>query len=530
MQKKIRPVQLLLIAVLSISGAYAQPMKKEAPKLLVGITIDRLRSDYLQLFFDGFGERGFKRLMKEGLVYTDVQFEFPEIDKSSSVSTIYTGANPFYSGIVSDKVYDIKQKKIRPSLFDSRYMGNYTSETLSPDNILVSTIGDELKIATQGLCDVYAVAPEYQVALLSAGHAANGAFWLDDLNGRWATTTYFKEIPWYVDKYNSQESLATFIESKTWENMHPVSFYTYFPYIKPLSGFKYVYNDFNRFKLFKTSPLVNEEVNRLVERFFEYGTLGKKDIPDFLSVSYFAGSPDDKNVREYSVELQDTYFRLDKELEKLLDLIDKKAGLQNTVIFVASTGYFTDKETVPTLVNLPVGEFYPKRCLALLNMYLMAVYGQGNWVDTYYDKQIYLNRKLIEDKQIPIGDIQNKAADFLIDFSGIQDVFTSHDILHGRWNEIMLNIRNGFHRSVSGDLLLEILPGWKIVQEDNPSEKDEYVRTAHIPTPLIIMGPNVPAQTIQRKIKATQIAPSVSRLLRIRVPNASTDDALPEIR
>jgi hypothetical protein len=277
--------------------------------------------------------------------------------------------------------------------------------------------------------------------------------------------------------------------------------------------------------------LVNGEVNRLVERFFEYGTIGKKNVPDFLAISYFAGNSEERNVRNYSVELQDTYFRLDKDLEKLLDLIDKKVGLQNTVIFVASTGYFNDRETIPKLVNISSpGEFYPKRCLALLNMYLMAVYGQGNWVDTYYDKQIFLNRKLIEDRQILIEDIQNKAADFLIEFSGIQDVFTSHDILHGRWNDSMLKIRNGFHRNVSGDLLLEIQPGWKIVREDNTADNDEYVHVGQIPVPLIISGAGVSGQTIHRKIRATQIAPAVCRLLRIRSPNASSDDALQEVR
>ncbi len=526
---KVKLTQIL-IAILSISSAYAQQVKKEAPKLLVGITIDQLRSDYLQLFFDGFGEKGFKRLMREGLVYTDVQFDFPEIDKSSSTATIQTGTNPFNHGIVADKIYDFKQKKHYPSLYDPAFMGNYTSETLSPNKLLTSTIGDELKIATGGLSDVYSIAPEYQIALLSAGHTANGAFWLDDLNGRWATTTYFKDIPWYVDRYNSQESLTTYIETTNWQNSHPVSFYAYFPHVKSESGFRYTYNSYNRYKLFKSSPLVNGEVNRLVERFFEYGTFGKKTVPDYLAVSYFAGIEEGKNVQEYSLELQDTYFRLDKDLEKLLDLIDKKVGLQNTIIFVTSTGYFNDEERVSPLINMPVGEFYPKRCLALLNMYLMAVYGQGNWVETYYDRQIFLNRKLIEDKQISIEEIQNKAADFLIEFSGVQDVFTLHDILHGRWNESILAIRNGFHRNVSGDLLLEIQPGWKIIQEDNTAEKDEYVRVANIPVPLIIKAPGVPAQTIHREIKATQIAPSVCRLLRIRSPNASTDSTLPEIR
>ena len=522
---------LSLLIVFGITAGYAQQNKKETPKLIVGITIDRLRSDYLQLFFDGFGNRGFKRLMKDGLVYTDVRFDFPKPDKSSSVATIYTGANPSYTGIVSDKTYDAKSKKIRLSLFDARFMGNYTSETLSPKNLLVSTIGDELKVAAQGLCEVYAIAPESQTAIIAAGHTGDGAFWIDDATGDWATTTYYKEIPSFVDRYNRGSSLSSTGKSKTWVPLQTLSSYIYLPFATSKTGFRYTYDSYNRFKALKTSPLVNEEVNRLVERFFENTNIGQKNVPDFLSIAYYAGTPDDdKIVSDYSMELQDTYFRLDKNLEKLLELIDKKVGLQNAVIFVTSSGYFNEKEPAPSLPNYPVEDFYPKRCLALLNMYLMAIYGQENWVDTYYDRQIFLNRKLIESKQISLKEIQDKAAEFLIEFGGIREVFTAFDILYGRRDDVLRYVGNGFHQSVSGDLLLKIQPGRKIIQEDSPSDKDEYVHFSHIPAPLIISGANVPAQTIHRKTDATQIAPTICRLLHIRTPNASTAEALPEIQ
>jgi hypothetical protein len=409
-------------------------------------------------------------------------------------------------------------------------MGNYTSETLSLNSLLSSTIGDELKLATSGICEVYAIAPEYQVALLSAGRAADAAYWLDEVTGRWATTTYFRNLPWYIDRYNTQHAPATRYESLMWKNMHQPDFYTFLPYIrKKNENFQYDYRDYARYKSLKTSALINEEVTRLADCFFEYSTLGKDDAPDMLALSYFAGIPPDKAVPDYALELQDTYFRLDKELEKLLNQIDKKTGLHNTVIFIASTGYFAAKATTFSHVNIPVGEFYPKRSIALLNMYLMAIYGQGNWVETYFDKQVFLNRKLIEDKQISLEEIQRKAANFLIELSGIQDVATASDIVHSRTGETFRYARSGYCPGISGDLLLEIRSGWKIVEEDEYA-KEEYVSKARVQTPLIIMAPGIPGKTVQQKIRATQIAPSVCHILRICSPNAATDDILLEIK
>lgn len=516
---KLKLTQLLII-LFGISSAYAQQTaKKESPKLVVTITIDRLRSDYLQLFMEGFGERGFKRLMREGLVFNDVRFEFPSIDKSTAAATIFTGTTPFYHGIISDKIYDRKQRKILSSLYDSRFMGNYTSETLSPANLQVSTIGDAIKSATAGMSEVYAIAPDYQLAVLSAGHAANAAYWLDDLNGHWATTTYFKNLPWYVDQYNTKESLANRITSLSWQNLYSPDRYNYIPYLNNNSvGFNYQYKDYDRFRAIKTSALVNEEVTRLAERFFDNSTLGRKNVPDLFAISYFAGIGENRSVSDYAAELQDMYFRLDKELEKLFNLIDKKVGLKNTLIVLASTGYFSEKEKDREHVNVPVGEFYPKRSIALLNMYLMAIYGEGNWIEYYHNNQLFLNKKLIEDKRISIEEIQRKSADFVSELSGVQNVFTAYNIYHTQGNPDFQRIKNGFNKNISGDLFIEIRPGWKIIDENGNqlNQNSSY----SVQNPLMIWHPNFAAHTINEKIRATQIAPSICYILRIQIGRA----------
>ena len=161
------------------------------------------------------------------------------------------------------------------------------------------------------------------------------------------------------------------------------------------------------------------------------------------------------------------------------------------------------------------------RCAALLNMFLMATYGEGQFVEAYQDQQIYLNHKLIEKKQLDLAEIQDKAADFLIQFSGVNEVYSAHRLLLGAWTPEIHMIRNGFHRKRSGDLLIDVLPGWTVVNEHNPSE-NKIIRHAHIPAPLIFFGNSVKPEVIQTPVTVDHIAPTLANAMRIRAPNACT--------
>ncbi len=169
----------------------------------------------------------------------------------------------------------------------------------------------------------------------------------------------------------------------------------------------------------KTSPFINKEINRLAKQFLEYAAFGSRSCPDMLAITYYAGNYRSLMNKEYNREIQDLYYQLDKDIEELLDALDKKVGLQNTLIVFTGTGYFRSEEEYPEGLLLGGGDFHPKRCIALLNMYLMAVYGQDqNWVTGYYKNQIYLNRKAIENAKIDMTEIQEKAAAFVQEFTG----------------------------------------------------------------------------------------------------------------
>jgi hypothetical protein len=514
-----------LIAVMAVTGLRAQQTGEQPPKLVISIVVDQLRGDYLQYFSPTFGERGFKRLMNEGLVYHQVDFGFPNVGRAASIATIYTGAYPYYHGIVADKKFDFESKREVSTIYDNTYLGNYTTDRLSPLALSGSTLGDELKIATDGKSDVYAIASNAEEAVLSAGRYANAAFWLDDYNGHWATTTYYKGIPWYVDRYNTSQAIGNNPE-KIWT---PAQFaYNAFPYTKNTSPFKHTFskNDRDKFLRIKQSPFINEEITNLAATFFEYADFGKRINPDFLALTYYAGDYKFATVpEEFGLEIQDIYYRLDKEIERLLDLADKKVGLKNVLVILTSTGYYDSAAKLPAGFT-PAGEFFPNRCTALLNMYLMAVYGSGNWVDGYYDEQIYLNKKLIENQKVDWNDILKKTADFITQFSGVQDVVTASQWYvddTGRSAEF----RRGMNKKISGDLFIELQPGWNVVHEEQP-QKDNYTRNNAILSPLYIFGDHIQKGHIYRTVKATEIAPSIAFIMRIRPPNASKNAPLQE--
>ena len=513
-----------LIAILTLPGLYAQ-QSADPPKLVISIVVDQLRGDYLQFFSPTFGERGFKRLMNEGLVYHQLEFGFPNLGPAASTATIHTGAYPYYHGIVSDKNYDFKTRREISAVHDDSYLGNYTTDRYSPLALMSSTIGDELKIASGGKSDVFAIAPDAETAILSAGRYADAAFWVDDYNGRWATTTYYKNIPWYVDRYNTSNALTN-SPDKTWAPA--LLSYNGFPYTQNTTPFKYSFSkgEYDRYLKIKKSPFINEEITNLASAFFEYADFGKRLYPDFLAVTYYAGNYKFSNrYDDFGWEIQDIYYRLDKEIERLLDIIDKKTGLKNVLIILSSNGYYESSAKIP-LGFKPQGEFYPSRCISLLNMYLMAIYGSGNWVEGYYNEQIYLNKKLIENQNINWNEILKKASDFIALFSGVQEVTTA-----GQWfvddTGRSAGFRRGMNKKISGDIFIELQPGWLVVNETQINKTD-FVRNKAILSPLVFFGGNIRKEHVFRMVQATEIAPTVAFILRIRSPNAAKDAPLQE--
>ncbi len=518
-----------IITVLTFTGLQAQP-QQTTPKLVVSLTIDQLRTDYIEAFSALYGEKGFKRLWKDGRVYRNAEFNFNNPDKASSIAAIYTGTVPTVNGITGESWLDISTLRVKNCVEDRNFMGNYTDETASASQLMVSTVADELKVATQNKGLVYAIAPYREAAIFGAGHAGNGAFWMNDNTGKWCGTTYYNDFPWFVSQYNDRKAIDFRMGSIIWTPSRPVADYKYLTSQWTQESFNYNFDEArkNKFRKLKTSPFINEEINYFLEDIFTNSAIGQDAIPDLLALTYYAGNYDHKSAMECALEMQDTYVKLDKCIGDLLDLVDKKVGLNNVVFFVTSTGYIDGDGPDLNKYRIPGGEFHLDRCAALLNMYLMAVYGEGQYVEAHNDLQLYLNHKLIEKKQLNLNDVLTKASDFLIQFSGVKEVYSSYRLLLGAWTPEIQKIRNSYNRDRSGDLILEILPGWTIVNANTPSD-NKVIRKAYIPAPLVLLGGNVKPEIINTPVNIDCFAPTVARFMRIRAPNGCSSAPLANI-
>lgn len=509
----------LLTAMTALSAPEASAAGIGVPRVVVSILVDQLRTDYMNAFMPLYGQEGFARLLQEGRVCPHAEYPQYRPDRASAAATLATGTTPYNHGIVGMKWLD--RETLRPvfCVDNAQYAGLQTKDASAPTFLGVSTLGDELKVATEGKALVYAIAPYRDAAVISAGHAADGAVWIDDRTGQWCSTSYYgPTLPSWAAVLNTN-ALGERLKSLTWKPSNDlVGNFSYF-----LSGgmkkpFAHKFNKGDqRFASFKTSGLVNEEVATAAEKCLNGTMMGADDVTDYLAVTLYAGNLDHHTVSESPMELQDTYVRLDKALGQLIKAVEHKVGRGNALFVLTSTGYADEETADLSRYRIPTGTFDVERAAALLNMYLVAVYGQGQWVEATYGTQLYLNHKLVEQKQVNLAEMLERTQDFLLQLSGVKDVYTSSRLMQGAWTPGISRMRGGYNPRYSGDVLIEVAPGWHFV---NPSlHENQLARESYIPFPIIFMGTGIPAETVEKTVSIDYVAPTLSKAIRIRAPN-----------
>ena len=511
---------LAAMSVLSPSEAKAQTENGNGmPKLVVNILVDQLRSDYLEAFMPLYGEDGFKRLMREGRIYSQTDYPSSHTDIASAAATVATGSAPSRHGIISSQWLD--RKTLRPTFCvdDATYEGTgTTTDKSSPANLSTSTVSDELKMATDGQALVYAIAPMREAAILSGGHAADAAIWIDDQNGGWCSSSYYGSLPAWVDMCNTGSAMSSKLKGLTWmPSSEQVGTFSYFLTGGAKEPFTHKFKGDDRYTDFKTSGLVNVEVANTAIACLENTPIGADNITDLLAVTFYAGSYEHRPASIAPMEIQDTYVRLDKALADLISAVGRKIGVQNALFVLTSTGYTDEENHDFRKFRIPTGTFDMRRASALLNMYLVAVYGHGNFVEACYGTHFYLNHRLIE-KQLNLANVLDRTQDFLLQLSGVKDVYTSNRLMLGAWTSGLNRIRAGYNPRCSGDVMVEVMPGWRHVNED--TREDRLVRDSYIPYPIIFFGHTIQGEKIETPVTVDRIAPTLSKAMRIRAPNA----------
>ena len=451
----------LYITLLSVLGfhteTYAQAIA-QAPRLVVSITIDQLRTDYLETYAPLYGEEGLRKLLTEGKVFTNGAYNFTPVDRASAIASLYTGTVPYYHGITAYEWLD--KETLRPQNCVRDQKIGY-----SPQFLGTSTLSDELKMATNGVAKVFAFAPTPDAAILSAGHAADCAAWID--KGKWHTTTYYRPLNQWISGYS---------------------------------------------RLYQPDADVNKSVTDIALNCIEQAGIGNDEKTDLLSLTYEAGAQ------------MESYIELDRTIAMLLNGIERQLT-KDRVLFVitGTTSREEEEEGNQERYRIPTGTFYINRTANLLNMYLGAVYGSAKYVEFCHKNQIYFNHQLLRQKNIQIGEISSRSQEFLLQISGVRNVYTANQLLTSD-SYLLESIRNGFNVEKCGDLIIDIAPGWKLINEDTLEKSTS--RSAHVPFPIIIYGNGTKAERIQTPVTVDRIAPAVARAIRIRAPNACSSEPL----
>lgn len=499
------------------------------PRLVVGIMVDQLRTDYLDYLQGMFSDRGFRRLIDRGVYMRDVDFRQSVSDPATAAAVVFTGNWPSATGLPSPTLYDPSTKRSIPTLLDSSVPGNYTAEGYSPSGLRLSTISDEIAIDGMGLSSIYSIAPDAQASLVMSGHAGTSAVWIDDNSGKWASTTYYKNFPQPLAIKNQHSPLSQRIDTICWRPSRPLASYPGLPPQKKYYPFSHTFSRSDRdvWRQFKTSAPVNREVTDAaidVIRQLRPGTSGQ--AIDVLNIGYTAAPWKEVRDGDFRIELEDTYLRLDDQLGRLLDEIDRTVGLDNTVVWLSSTGYYDDAIADNPKYRLPGGDFSMKRAESLLNSYLSARHGNGDYVEAVHDGQVWLDHKAIESKGLNAADVRSESREFLMKMSGVEKARTLDDILSATGTEgDALRLR--VDPKHSGDIFIEFAPGWTVVDDLSYPVSKRPVRTGQVLTPGFIMAPNVTREEITTPVDATAIAPTVTSTLHIRSPNGSIHRPLP---
>lgn len=531
---------------LSGQGAYIPPDK---PKLIIGIVVEQLKFDQLEKFRDRLGENGIKRLINEGTYFRNASFEYMLTQSAPGHATIATGAEPSFHGITSDNWYVPLRSELINATKDVNVNpvgGSYESGLHSPLNLQASAFSDELSMASKKRARVFGVGMSEVASILMAGHSADAAYWFDNTTGTWMTSSYYiSQLPGWVNDYNAMSYPETYLNG-VWNLFSPPSNYSdcltdsnkyetgfnginYFPYDLKKIRTKWGSGSRKDFSLIRETPFANTLTTNFALKLIENEQLGQDDNTDYLSICYSATDNIGHRFGPSSVEMGDAILRLDDEIKHLLDYVNEKIGKRNVLIYFTSAHGICEIPEVLATNRIPAGYFLQNQALQLLRTYLNAVYGEGNWVKGYSERQIFLNRTLIEDARLSLDDVQKKVARFLVQFSGVSAAypyaaFEANDYGSGNLKRII----NNFNPQRSGDVIITLNPGWVekegdyITDHNSPYEYDSHV-------PLIWYGWTVNRSSVSRKVNMTDIAATLSSLCKIPYPNACSGEPMFEL-
>lgn len=530
------------------------------PKLVVGIVVDQMRADYLYKYENMYGEGGFKRLMREGFNFKNAQYNYVITETAPGHASIYTGTTPSTHGIIGNSWYDRQLNDQVSNVADAKVtlVGSDipNSNGYSPHRLLCNTVGDELRQGKNFKSKVVSVSLKDRGAILPGGRAANAAYWHDWVSspGYFVSSSYYmKDLPKWVKNFNSQGKSDAYLNTQ-WETLYPIEQYTqsaadnnnYEPALggKSSPTFPYDMKEMRarykqagaEYQLIWVSPAGNSLLTEFAIEALKKEKMGMDQYPDLLAISYSATDVAGHTFGPQSVEIQDMYLRLDKNIEELLNELDQEVGPGNYTLFLTADHGAIPNAQFSNDHKLPAGIAPIKTYQFALANFLNTRYEQQNLLESFNYEQVYLDQDLILKSGLDLSSVQRVAADFLLTQEGITAAQTAYELQSTEYKDgARQKVQNGYHPKRSGDIILSFLPGYiqnttagmTIDKVKGTTHGSGYNYDSHVP--LLWMGKGIPKGTSVREVNITDIAPSLAMILDLQLPSGSTGKPLKEL-
>ncbi|MEO1033159.1 MAG: alkaline phosphatase PafA [Bacteroidota bacterium] len=538
-------VLTLLMTVFFSCGSQEKMMSsalKSKPKLVVGIVVDQMRYDYLTRFAAHYGEGGFKRIIREGFNCKNNHYNYIPTYTGPGHASIFTGTTPKYHGIIANHWYSKKEKKNVYCAADDSVVavGSISeSERMSPHRMLTTTFADENRLFTQMKGKTIGISIKDRGAVLPAGHTANAAYWFRGKGeGNFITSNYYMEaLPQWVEDFNNSGRVESYL--KVWNTLSDISTYVEsgsdlndfeagfkgkstatFPY--DLDALK---DQNSWFDIIKNTPYGNSLVADFAIEAIKNEALGKDTITDVLTVSFSSTDYIGHNFGVSSKEIQDTYLRLDKDLERLLLALDAEVGEGNYTLFLTADHGAVEVPKYLQSLKIPAGYVDYNDRKKKFQEFLKETYGTADIIENISNNQIFFNKAKLKELGLNSHEVEQALVDEQISYPNVAKVYTATAMTSTNFTTgIEALLQNGFNQKRSGDVIIvddiaHIAYGRTGSTHGSGLNYDTHV-------PLLFFGAGIKHGETLNKTVIPDIAPTISALLGISFPNGATGQPL----
>lgn len=516
---------------------------QDRPKLVVGIVVDQMKMEYLYRFESDFSPNGFKRLIAQGYTFENAHYNYMPTYTAPGHASVYTGTTPAIHGIVSNEWFHRTLKKDVYCTDDATVTtlvpGSEIEGKMSPKNLQSSTITDELKLSTNFKSKVIGISIKDRGAILPAGHFADWAFWYCKTGEFISSSFYGNTLPTWVNDFNKEKNYLKYA-SKGWSLLKPKETYNEsLPDENPYEGklyqktafFPYNTKDMvekNDAGVLRVSPYGNNLVTDLAKRAIEKEELGKDSITDFLALSFSSTDYIGHTFGPRSIELQDTYLRLDETIADLLTYLDTKIGKGNYLVFLTADHAGAENANFLKDNKYEVNSINYKNVESDLRAFSQSTFGEDLLLN-YSSFNVYFDKDKIKSKALDLTSVKQSFKDYLYTKEYVKRVYTEEEILAATGNDVLLDfVSKGYDPTQNGELYFVYKPGYmEYYSTTGTTHGSPYTYDTHVP--IIFFGWHIKKGKTNDRKEITQIAPTVTQLLRITMPNSTKGDVLTEI-